>query len=347
MSKRPFEYLKSLFGSAIEKKSVALSDSTGLESIFGAPNTIAGPAISAATALRVPAVFSATVLLSSAVGSLPAKVFYSSPSDGKRTADDHAAYRLVHDEANDFTSAGQLRSQLTADALLHDHGYALANRVEGRAIEFIRLEPRSVTVKADERTGEPVYEHRVGNIVSRYGYRDILHISAPLGMSPIKAGREAIGLAKVMEEHAASLFANRARPGSIIKVKRALGEDARRKLAQAWNAAFGKSGNGGTVALDDDMDHQTVDAMTSADAEFTATRNEQIVEIARVFRIPPHLLYDMSRATWANAEEMGLNFFNSLSGRGSTLGNGLTPACCSLRKSESRGLTSSSLSTIS
>ncbi|MER9210056.1 phage portal protein [Mesorhizobium sp. M0771] len=278
-----------------------------MEAIFGAPNTVAGPAINAVTALRVPAVYSAIVLVTGTIGSLPAKVFNSSPS-GKRTADTHPAYRLVHNEANDWTSAGALRAALTADALLHDHGFAFANRVNDHVVECIRLDPRSVTIKADPATGEPFYEQRVGTQIRRFGYREILHIAAPLGMAPIKAGREAIGLAKVMEEHAASLFANGARPGGVIKTRKVLGEDVKRKFAAAWNAAFGRGGSGGVAVLDEDMSFEGLDAMTAADAEFTATRAEQVVEIARLFRVPPHLLFELSRATWSNAEEMFQSF---------------------------------------
>jgi HK97 family phage portal protein len=303
LSKRPIEYLTGFFRGGIEKKSVPLSDSAAFQ-IFGVTaNTIAGPAITASTALRVPAVFSAIALVSGAVGSLPAKVFEAADG-GKRTADDHHSYRLVHREANDWTSAGELRSQLTADALLHDHGYAFANRVNGSVVEFIRLPPGTVTVKAEEITGEPTYEIRDGTRVRRHSYRDILHISAPLGVSPIKAGREAIGLAKVMEEHAASLFANGARPSGAITSPKVLGDDAKRKIGQGWSLAFGKGGVGGTAVLDEGMAYQAIDTMTSTDAEFTATRAEQVVEIARLFRVPPHLLFELSRATWSNAEEM-------------------------------------------
>ncbi|TIX71110.1 MAG: phage portal protein, partial [Mesorhizobium sp.] len=215
MSSRSVEFLKSIFGGGIEKKSVPLSDSLGMEAIFGAQNTVAGPAINATTALRVPAVYSAIVLITGTIGSLPAKVFEAAAS-GRRTAKDHAAYRLVHDEANEWTSAGALREQLTADALLHDHGFALANRVNDRVVEFNRLDPRSVTIKADEITSEPVYEVREGTRIRRHDYRDILHISAPLGLAPIKAGREAIGLAVTLEAHAAKLFGNGARPSAVI-----------------------------------------------------------------------------------------------------------------------------------
>jgi phage portal protein BeeE len=153
---RIVESVKRLFGGETERKSVSLTDPLAYE-IFGATPTIAGPAVNAATALRVPAVYSAIALITGAIGSLPAKVYSFTDHGGKRAAKDHPAYRFVHDEANDWTSAAKLRSQLTADALLHDHGFAFANRVNGIVQEFIRLDPRSVTIKTDETTGEPFY----------------------------------------------------------------------------------------------------------------------------------------------------------------------------------------------
>lgn len=309
MSSRQIEFLReSILSGTVETKStVPLSDSFGIEAIFGTPSTVAGPSINAATALTVPAVYSAIALLSDAIASLPVKVFEAADG-GKRAATDHPAYRLVHDEANDWTSAGALRATLTADALLHDHGFAYANRVNGRVVEFIRLDPRTITVKSDATTGEPWFEQRLGTRLRRYDYRDVLHISAPLGIAPIKAGREAIGLAKAMEQHAAGLFANGARPGGLIKSKKALGDAAKGNFKTAWNAAFGKGGSGGVAVLDEEMSYEAIDAMTSADAEFSSTRAEQVVEIARLFRVPPHLLFELSRATWSNAEEMFQSF---------------------------------------
>ncbi|RWD80604.1 MAG: phage portal protein [Mesorhizobium sp.] len=283
-----------------------------MEAIFGAQNTVAGPAINATTALRVPAVYSAIVLITGTIGSLPAKVFEAAAS-GRRTAKDHAAYRLVHDEANEWTSAGALREQLTADALLHDHGFALANRVNDRVVEFNRLDPRSVTIKADEITSEPVYEVREGTRIRRHDYRDILHISAPLGLAPIKAGREAIGLAVTLEAHAAKLFGNGARPSAVIWNENPAGGNGDggaktiSNMRTAWRQTFGAGNNGDPLFLDGGWQHRQV-ALTSVDAQFAEMRTEQVVEIARLFRIPPHLLFELSRATWSNAEEMFQSF---------------------------------------
>lgn len=311
MFKRPVELFKNLFGGDIEKKSISLTDPLALD-LFGAFPTVAGPSINAATALRVPAVYSAIVLISGTIGSLPAKVFAEADS-GKRTAKDHPAYRLVHDEANDWTSAGQLRATLTADALLHDHGYALANRVNGRVIEFIRLDPRGVTIKADQITGEPVYEVREGKGVRLYDFRDVLHVSSPLGLAPIKAGREAIALASILETHAARLFAGGAKPSALIwnEEKSGTAGEAGAKavsnMRAAWRRTFGSGDNSDPMFLDGGWKYQQL-SLTSVDAQFAQMRVEQVNEIARVFRVPPHLLFELSRATWSNAEEMFQSF---------------------------------------
>ena len=307
---RPFAYLKAKFGGVTDKKSVTLIDPLALE-IFGVMPTISGASVTPATALRVPSVYSAIALIAGAIGSLPAKVFISEPS-GKRTAHNHPAYRLVHREANDWTSAGELRARLTADALLYNQGgFAYANRVNGRVVEFIRLDPASVTVKADAMTGEPVYEVRDGNRVRVYPYTDILHIRAPLDLAPINAGREAIALATVLEQHAARLFAGGARPSSVIeKDNKFGGSDGGvgaigniKKMYRAWRTNESTE----PLILDDGLKYKTV-SMTSTDAQFLEMRLEQVREIARVFRVPPHLLFELSRATWSNAEEMFQSF---------------------------------------
>lgn len=312
MFKRPVELFKNLFGGDIEKKSISLTDPIALD-LFGAFPTVAGPSINAATALRVPAVYSAIVLISGTIGSLPAKIFRAE-AGGKRTANDHPGYRLVHDEANEWTSAGQLRATLTADALLHDHGYALAIRVgAGKPQEFIRLDPRTVAIKTNELTGEPVYVRRVGTREWTYDFRDVLHVSSPLGLAPIKAGREAIALASILEKHAARLFAGGAKPSALIwnEEKSSTGGEAGAKtvsnMRAAWRRTFGSGDNSDPMFLDGGWKYQQL-SLTSVDAQFAQMRVEQVNEIARVFRVPPHLLFELSRATWSNAEEMFQSF---------------------------------------
>jgi len=308
--KSPVAYLKSFLTRDIETKSISLIDPLAFE-LFGAVTTTAGPSITAATAIRVPAVYSAIALISGAIGSLPAKVFETADS-GKRTSKNHPAYRLVHDEANPWTSAGQLRAKLTIDALLYDHGYAVAVRVNGVVKEFVRLDPRTVTIKTDAATGEPFYEVQNATGKRTYRFEDILHISAPLDVAPIKAGREAIALASILERCASQLFANGARPSGVLTKEAKAGSSADNgasvitNIKKAWRAWLANS-NGDPLILDNGWTYNQA-TMTSTDAQFAEMRVEQTNEIARVFRVPPHLLFELSRATWSNAEEMFQSF---------------------------------------
>ena len=310
MPKNPIVYIKSLIISGLYRKSISLTDTLAYE-LFGASPTISGPSITPATALRVPAVLSAVVLITGAIGSLPAKVF-AVDDNGKRAAKEHPAYRLVHDEANDWTSAGQLRALLTADALLHDHGFALANRVNGRVVEFIRLDPKTVTIKYDDASGEPFYVQQLPNARTRtYPFQDILHISAPLDLSPIKAGREAIALAVVLEACAARLFNSGARPSSVFTNEKNKDSPAGAKevknIKAAYRAATASGNFSEPLFLDGGWGHSQ-QIFSTVDPQFAAMRAEQVVEIGRLFRTPPTMLFDLTHGTLANTEQMGQQF---------------------------------------
>lgn len=288
-----------------ETNSVSLSDPLALE-LFGitptAPNIQVGPM----SAMSVPAVACAVGIISEKVGDLPAKLFKQGKKD---TARRHAAYKLIHDEANPFTSAAQLRRDLTLDALLHGNGYALVNRAgDGRPLELNRIDPGKVQNDFED-DGTPFYRVSVerGRQV-RVEYPEMLHIQPIGGVSPIKLGREAIALAIAFERHIGGLFANGGRPSGVITAKKSLDAEAKKKLAASWFSTHSGSNAGGTAILDEEMGYEQL-STTLADAQFAENRVEQIREIARVFRIPPTMLFELTRGTWSNTEEMARQFY--------------------------------------
>lgn len=292
-----------LFGKP-ETKALTLYD-PDVFGLFGASPTASGIYVSGNSALRVPAVACATALISETIGAMPAKVHLT---DTKEAAKDHAAYKLVHDEANDWTSAGQLRENLTLDALLTGNGYAHVTRLgDDTPFELHRLDP--ATVQLDyEPDGEPFYMVQTDQGQRRFSYRNILHVQPFGGVSPIKLGREAIALSLAFEAHIASLFANGARPSGIIKSEKVLDVEAKRKIAASWFNTHSGRNAGGTAILDEGMSYDQL-SMTLADAQFADNRLEQIREIARVFRVPPTMLFELTRGTWSNTEEMARQFY--------------------------------------
>lgn len=275
--------------------------------LFAAQPTYSNISVTPKTAMQVPAVASAVTLISDAVGTLPVKLYVRN-GKGKEADPAHPAFTLAHDESNDWTSAAELRTQLTRDALLHDNGgFALANRGgSGDVVEFIRLDPTTVEPKTDEATGEPFYLIRQGRKNVRYEYRDILHVRHDDG-APINLARNAIALAINLEQHAAKLFSNGARPSGILSTD-AKTPAALKNIADTWSATFGDPSNTGKPAiLPSGTDyHQT--GLSSTDAQFEQMRRFQTEEIARTFRVPPTMLFDLTRGTWSNTEEMGHQF---------------------------------------
>jgi hypothetical protein len=160
----------------------------------------------------VSAVLQAVRLIAENCGSTPVKA-YRHLADGKEAAKNHPAYRIVHRAANEWTSAAEFRSMLTTDALMHGGGFARVVRYDdGRPFELHRLEPGKTAVMQDEATGAPVYRVSEDRGQVDYPYTEILHLRPFGNASPIALGKEAIGIAVVLEQHTGRLFGSGAMP---------------------------------------------------------------------------------------------------------------------------------------
>lgn len=299
--------LRKLVG--LETKSGTSAPEPWLIDLFAGRATAAGVTVTPRTAMECSAVHCAVQLISEATGCLPLPV-YKLADNGTKTLDTaHPAHTLLHDAANEWTAAGDFREQVTRDALLYPHGgFAFINRVNsGKPVELIRIDPEQTPTSVTYENNEPVY--KVGaDVIDR---QNLLHIPSPSlnGRGLVHEGREAIGLAITLERHAARLFGNGARPSGVLSLKGNLTPDALTKAKTAWQAAHNGANSGGTAVLPVDADWQSL-TLTSVDAQFLELRQFAINEIARLFRVPPHLLFQMDRATWGNAETMGSAFLS-------------------------------------
>ncbi|CAJ0861886.1 hypothetical protein AMST5_01438 [freshwater sediment metagenome] len=307
----------------------ALTPDTWPADLLAAP-TLSGVSVTPETALSVPAVANAVSLISGAVGSLPLTL-YREDGQGKVEATDHPAFEVIADAANDWTSSSALRTQLAIDAMLHGDGFALANRLpSGEIFELIRLMPGSVVVFYDPNTGEPTYRHNPQAGASTLGvtaqataasadtshdyrYQDIIHVTPPLsvngitGVAPIQHAREAIALALVLEQYAARLFGNGARPSGVLSFEGKLDKVTSDRIRDSWNSAHAGAASGKTAVLEQGAKFQQL-ALASTDAQFLEMRQFAIVEIARAFGVSPVMIGDASRATWSNAEQYNRQF---------------------------------------
>jgi HK97 family phage portal protein len=288
------------------------SEAKSLDALAGffasAGATSSAIAVTPHKALESAPVARGVAVRSETLGCLPVHLYQRLEDGGKERAD-HPLEKLLSGRPNGWTSAAEFLMQMERDSLLNDIGaVALANRVDGgRIAELIRLDPSKVTIEHDA-SGEPRYlVSQKGGGQRVYRWSDILHVPNVGGVSPIKLAREAIGIYRAMEGHAARLFANGGRPSGVLQAKGTLKEQAIARLKASWTKSHAGEASGGTAILEDGIEFKPL-TFNSVDLQFLELRGFQVTEMARALGVPPVLIFDYGRATWGNAESMAQSF---------------------------------------
>lgn len=285
---------------APERKSLAAPDSE-LLALFGASTTTAaGVSVGPSSALAVPAVSCAVRAISEACATLDVKVMA-----GTSELPDHPVAGLLRGDVNDWTDGFTFLRDLVAQALIYDAGgIAWANKVDGKPVEIIHYAPGFLSTEYDANgTGEPLYRLQGRPLPGG----DVIHLRSPFGRSPVSLARESIGLSLTLEKHAAKLFSNGGRPNAMVSYKERLAPEAVKNNATAFTAMLASDKTSGVAHLDNGATYQPL-TMTSVDGQFIELTGFQVLQVARAFRVPPQMLYDLTRATWSNAEQMGREF---------------------------------------
>jgi HK97 family phage portal protein len=302
--------LKSFLGFET-KAAPSLADASGFYfDLFGASPTLAGVTVTPHTAMTCAPVACAVRSISEAAGSLPLHVYKRLPDGGKEKAPEHPLYPLLHDAPNSFAPAALFRTQLMADALLQPWGgFAQVVRIDGgKPAELIRLDPRTAPVAVDDRDLEPTYKVDGREIAGA----DLIHIPSPAydqRKGLVGEGREAIALALVLERHASRLFGNAARPSGLLSLKGNITEATLKAAKAAWQASQAGDKSGGTAVLPADTAWQPL-TFNSVDSQFLEMRTYAVAEIARLFRVPLHMLMQVDRAQPRSIESIGQEFLS-------------------------------------
>jgi len=269
-----------------------------------------GVSVTVDSAMQVTPVKAAVCITSDSTAGVPCRLLRDDADDSERAAKDHPAYHLVHGFANEWMSSGEVRRRVTQDAILFGDGFALVTRTTGRPAEILYT-PRSTVVTEYKPDGEPAY--RIDGKV--YGPRDVIHLQVPnptdplqqRGLGLLQTGRNAIGLAILLERNASQLFKNNSRPGGVLSFKGSLNATAAGRIAQMWRSAHGGDKAGGIAVIDNEGSYSPI-AFSSVDSQAIEQRAFVVSEISRLTRVPATLLSDMSRATWSNSVQLDLQF---------------------------------------
>ena len=211
------------------------------------------------------------------------------------------------------------RETLMTHLLLWGNAYAQVIRNgKGEVVALYPLMPNKMTVDRDER-GQLYYSYQrsndeaptmKGNTVTLRPL-DVLHIpglgfDGLVGYSPIAMAKNAIGMAIACEEYGAKFFANGAAPGGVLEHPGTIKDPQR--VRESWQSTFGGSGNANKIAVLEEGMKYTPIGISPEQAQFLETRKFQINEIARIFRVPPHMVGDLEKSSFSNIEQQSLEF---------------------------------------
>lgn len=278
-----------------------------------APESQAGTVVTVDTAMGNAAVYACVRILSETLASLPL-IVYERMERGKQRADDYYLYEILHTRPNPLLTSFELRETLQSHLALWGNAYTeIEYNNAGQVTALWPLRPDrmlKITTSGERRT----YEYQMPDGTAKYfdGSR-IWHIrglgsDGLFGYSPISLMRNAIGLGLASEKYGSKFFANNARPSGVLEHPGVLGNDANKSLTTSWNEMHLGLDNAQRVAiLEEGMKYHQI-GIPPEDAQFLETRRFQLNEIARMYRIPPHMIGDMDRATFANIEHQGIEF---------------------------------------
>jgi HK97 family phage portal protein len=281
---------------------------------FGGAATASGVSVTPATALQISTVYACVRVLAESVAMLPLILYNRRPDGGKERDESHPLFEVLHDRPNAWQTSFEFREMMMGHLALRGNAYAEIVPGQTQVVaELLPLHPdRVIPFRAPD--GRIAYKHQSERGPERVLLQDeMFHLrglssDGVTGLSPIQLHRESLGLAVATQEHGARLFGNSARPDGVLTVPSVLDEEAEKALIAGWERRHRGSANAHRIdVLDGGMEWKQV-GMTSEDAQFLETRKFQRGEIASIFRVPPHKIGDLERATFSNIEQQSIEF---------------------------------------
>jgi HK97 family phage portal protein len=279
---------------------------------LGAP-TYSGINVDEHTALNLSTVWACIRAISEDVAKLPLKA-YVKEADGTRTAlPDHDAARIFNDEPNEEANPIQFRETILGHCLGWGNGYAeIEHRNNGRPLYTWNLEPHRVFPDRT-RDGRLFYVYHGDRGKRTLEAADVIHVAGlgydgVVGYSPVAKARESMGMALAAERFGSSFFRNSARPSGALETPVALSQKAYENLKASWRESYQGSENAGSVPILEQGTKFNPYSIAPNDAQFLETRQFQVPEICRWYRMKPHKVADLSRATFSNIEHESLDY---------------------------------------
>lgn len=288
-------------------------------SIFHFGRSSTGQNVNETTAMQMSAVYACVRIIAEAIAQIPLNVYRFTEDGGKEKDPRHPLYFLLHDEPNPEMTSFIFRETLMSHLLLWGNAYAqIIRNGMGEVVGLYPLMPDRMEVDRDE-DGNLFYTYTkyFDEAGARHRYEQVklpayqvLHIpglgyDGLIGYSPIAMARNAIGMSMAAEDFGATFFANGATPGGVLEHPGIVKDPER--LRESWHAQFSGKNSHNIAVLEEGMTFKPM-SIPPEEAQFLETRKFQIDEIARIFRVPPHMVGDLEKSSFSNIEQQSLEF---------------------------------------
>ena len=305
-----------LFGLFKKRKATNSFNGSGYRFMMG--GSTSGKHVNERSAMQMTAVYACVRILSESIASLPVHLYQNETEGSKVRAVKHPLYRILHDEPNPEMTSFVFWETLMTHLLLWGNAYAqIIRNGKGEVIGLYPLMPNRMTVDRDafgkicyryQMQDSDAHTGKTGNVTLKPS--DVLHIpglgfDGLVGYSPIAMAKNAIGLSIATEEYGARFFANGATPGGILEFPGTVKNPE--SIRESWNKGFSGNNAHKVAILEEGMKYTPI-SISPEQAQFLETRKFQIDEIARIFRVPPHMVGDLEKSSFSNIEQQSLEF---------------------------------------
>lgn len=259
------------------------------------------------TAITFSAIYACVSLISSTIASLPLNV-YKRTGEGRELVSDHPLYDLLHNNPNENMTSFVWRETSMTHLGLWGNAYSRIVKKDGRASQLIPLQPKDV---------EPKFNQRMFYAIEGRGTplpaRDMLHIpglgyDGLIGKSPLVYAKDAMGYGLALQRFGSKFMANGANLSGVLEFPGTLTEDQMKRIAKSWKDKYESTEKANkTAILENGMKYTRIGIEPEA-AQFIQSRKFSVEEIARIYRVPLHLIQNLDKATFNNVEELSRLF---------------------------------------
>jgi len=281
--------------------------------VWSNSNLTSNRSISEENAMRVSAFNGCVRVLSETLGTLPL-ILYKKTSEGKERATDHPLYKILHLKTNSFQTPYFWKEMMMGHLQFRGAAYSQIVRDNGaRVVEIVPLHPDRVELFWGPKN--KIYaKYTVEGGKDRVLRDDQLLYVPGLSISPLDPFKPlylmgtSIDSAIAMDESTSQYFSKSTRPSGILKHPTRLKKEKVQSLRDEFDKANSGTANAfGTILLEEGLEWQQM-GLTNEQSQFIQTRKFSVVDICRFFRVPPHMVAELERATFSNIEQQSLEF---------------------------------------